>query len=80
MQTTLYFLEYIFVPTYIDETEDTDGTNYYIYTDHDNTSIRRLYLNEFDGFKDFRKRYLVMGLINCAAHPFTNHLLQLVKG
>ena len=78
-ETSLYFLEYMFRARGYEKTPERLDFNICIYGDRETSIIRRIYLNDFDYFKDFRQSYLTMGMTNCSSHIFTCTLFSLVE-
>jgi len=77
-ENTLYFLEYMFKAQGYEKTPDREDFDICIYGDHATSLVRRIYLNDLDGFKDFRQGYLTTGMTNCSGHTFTGTLFTLV--
>ena len=77
-ETSLYFLEYMFRARGYDRISESDDFDLCIYGDAETSVVRRMYLNDLDGFKAFRQSHLTMGMTNCSNHDFTNRLMALV--
>lgn len=78
-ETSLYFLEYMFRARGYERTSEIDDFDLCIYGDTSTSVVRRIYLNDLDGFREFRQSYLTMGMTNCSNHDFTDRLLSLVR-
>ena len=78
-ETSLYFLEYMFKAQGYAKTPERGDFDICIYGDMNKSTVRRVYLNDLEDFKDFRQSYLTMGMTNCSEHVFTDTLFLLVK-